>query len=252
MYAIVHASARPKVRIPAIAFRRDVTGGPVSSACRPPDDVSAICEACAVTPSSPSPTDLPELTVADSAAWREWLAEHGQSAPGVWLVLAKKGTTDPTRLTYAEAVEEALCHGWIDGQRGPRDDATFRNRFTPRRPRSPWSARNVTLVTQLAAAGRMQPTGLAEIERAKADGRWDSAYAGQASMEVPADLAAALAADPSAAAMFDILTRQNRYAVLFRVHSAKREDTRARRIAQYVAMLGRGETIYPQKRSRGE
>jgi uncharacterized protein YdeI (YjbR/CyaY-like superfamily) len=205
-----------------------------------------------VTPSSPTPTDLPELTVDDATAWREWLAEHGQSAPGVWLVLAKKGTTDPTRLTYAEAVEEALCHGWIDGQKGPRDEATFRQRFTRRRPRSPWSARNVAMVTQLTAAGRMQPSGLAEIERAKADGRWDSAYAGQASMEVPADLAAALAADPSAAAMFDILTSQNRYAVLFRIHSAKREDTRSRRIAQYVAMLGRGETIYPQKRTRGE
>jgi uncharacterized protein YdeI (YjbR/CyaY-like superfamily) len=205
-----------------------------------------------VTPSSPTPTDLPELTLDDVTAWREWLAEHGQSAPGVWLVLAKKGTTDPTRLTYAEAVEEALCHGWIDGQRRPRDEATFRQRFTRRRSRSPWSARNVAMVTQLAAAGRMQPGGLAEVERAKADGRWDAAYAGQASMEVPADLAAALAADPSAAAMFDILTSQNRYAVLFRIHSAKREDTRSRRIAQYVAMLGRGETIYPQKRSRGE
>jgi uncharacterized protein YdeI (YjbR/CyaY-like superfamily) len=205
-----------------------------------------------VTPSSPTPTDLPELTLDDAPAWRQWLGEHGQNTPGVWLVLARKGTTDPTRLTYAEAVEEALCHGWIDGQRGPRDEATFRQRFTPRRPRSPWSARNVAMVAELEAAGRMRPSGLAEVERAKADGRWDAAYAGQASMQVPPDLAAALAADPSAAEMFDVLTRQNRFAVLFRIHSAKREDTRARRIAQYVAMLARGETIYPQKRSRAE
>jgi uncharacterized protein YdeI (YjbR/CyaY-like superfamily) len=205
-----------------------------------------------MTPSPPTPTDLPELTLDDATAWRQWLGENGQSTPGVWLVLARKGTTDPTRLTYAEAVEEALCHGWIDGQRGPRDEATFRQRFTPRRPRSPWSARNVAMVAELEAAGRMRPSGLAEVERAKADGRWDAAYAGQASMQVPPDLAAALAADPSAAEMFDVLTRQNRFAVLFRIHSAKREDTRARRIAQYVAMLARGETIYPQKRSRGE
>jgi uncharacterized protein YdeI (YjbR/CyaY-like superfamily) len=252
MYAIVPASASLYLRTSAVPFPRDVTTGPVLSACRPPNDVSAICEAFPVTASSSPPTDLPELTLDDATAWREWLGEHGQSAPGVWLVLAKKGTTDPTRLTYAEAVEEALCHGWIDGQRGPRDEATFRQRFTPRRPRSPWSARNVAMVTQLTAAGRMQPSGLAEVERAKADGRWDAAYPGQASMEVPADLAAALAADPSAAAMFDILSGQNRFAVLFRIHSAKREDTRARRIAQYVAMLGRGETIYPQKRSKPE
>jgi uncharacterized protein YdeI (YjbR/CyaY-like superfamily) len=194
------------------------------------------------------PADLPELTVDDAAAWREWLREHRASAGGVWLVLAKKGTRDPTNLSYDSALEEALCQGWIDGQRGPRDETTYRVRFTPRRARSPWSARNVDLVTRLEWEGRMQPAGLAEVERAKADGRWDAAYAGQASMAVPPDLAAALAAQPRAAAMFDLLTSQNRYAVLYRIESAKRSDTRARRIEQYVAMLARGETVYPQKR----
>jgi uncharacterized protein YdeI (YjbR/CyaY-like superfamily) len=195
----------------------------------------------------PSP-DLPELTVDDVAGWREWLREHQASTAGVWLVLAKKGTERPTSLSYDQALEEALCQGWIDGQRGPRDDATYRVRFTPRRARSAWSARNVDLVARLEWEGRLQPAGLAETERAKADGRWDAAYAGQASMGVPPDLDAALAAEPRAAAMFDILTSQNRYAVLYRIHSAKRSDTRARRIEQYVAMLARGETIYPQKR----
>jgi uncharacterized protein YdeI (YjbR/CyaY-like superfamily) len=193
--------------------------------------------------------DIPELTVADSAAWREWLREHQAGSGGVWLVLAKKGTREPTSLGYDQALEEALCQGWIDGQRGPRDESTYRVRFTPRRSRSPWSARNVDLVTRLEWEGRMQPAGRAEVERAKADGRWDAAYAGQASMTVPADLAAALAAAPRAAAMFDRLTSQNRYAVLYRIDSAKRADTRARRIEQYVAMLARGETIYPQRRT---
>ena len=195
------------------------------------------------------PGELPELTVDDAAAWREWLREHQASPTGVWLVLAKKGTTEPTSLSYDQALEEALCHGWIDGQRGPRDETTYRVRFTPRRSRSPWSARNVDIVARLEWEGRMQPAGMAEVKRAKADGRWDAAYAGQAAIVVPPDLASALAAEPRAAAMFEILTSQNRYAVLYRVDSAKRADTRARRIEQFVAMLGRGETVYPQKRT---
>lgn len=194
------------------------------------------------------PRELPELIVDDAAAWREWLREHQKNPLGVRLVLAKKGTTLPTTLSYEQALEEALSQGWIDGQRLPRDEATYRIRFTPRRSRSPWSARNVDIVARLEWEGRMQPAGLAEVERAKADGRWDAAYAGQAAIVVPADLASALAAEPQAAAMFEILTRQNRFAVLYRVESAKRADTRARRIEQYVAMLARRETIYPQKR----
>jgi len=189
-----------------------------------------------------------EQTVADAAAWREWLGEHHDTSAGVWLVLARQGTTQPTSLTYDQALDEALCHGWIDGQARRRDETTYWQRFTPRRARSPWSKRNVGIVGRLERGGRMHPAGVAEVERAKADGRWDAAYAGQASMEVPADLAAALTAQPRAQAMFDILTRQNRYAVLYRIASAKRPDTRTRRIEQFVAMLARGETVYPQKR----
>jgi uncharacterized protein YdeI (YjbR/CyaY-like superfamily) len=191
-------------------------------------------------------TDPPELTVPDFDAWRTWLSEHAEDQQGVWLVLAKKGTTHPTSLTYAAAVEEALCQGWIDGQVRSRDAATYRQRFTPRRRRSLWSRRNVELVGRLTAEGRMQPAGLAEVARARADGRWEAAYAGPATIEVPADLAAALDADPAARAMFDVLSAQNRYAVLHRVLTAVRPETRARRIEQHVAMLARGETPYPQ------
>lgn len=194
------------------------------------------------------PADLPELSVADAAAWRSWLDEHHHQPRGVWLLLAKKGTLRPTSLSYAQALDEALCYGWIDGQALRRDDTTYWQRFTPRRTRSPWSTRNVGHVARLVDDGRMHPAGLAEVERAKADGRWDAAYAGPATIEVPADITAALSAEPQAKAMFDILTSQNRYAILYRLAAAKRADTRARRLDQFVAMLARGETFYPQKR----
>jgi uncharacterized protein YdeI (YjbR/CyaY-like superfamily) len=193
-------------------------------------------------------SEPPELIVPDAAAWRRWLAANHTEDGGVWLVLAKKGTVEPTSLTYDQALEEALCHGWIDGQVRRRDETTYRQRFTPRRKRSPWSKRNTGIAERLVAEGRMHPAGVAEMERAKADGRWTAAYAGAASIEVPQDLAAALAAEPKAQAMFETLSSQNRYAVLLRVTSAKRADTRARRIETFVAMLARGETIYPQKR----
>jgi uncharacterized protein YdeI (YjbR/CyaY-like superfamily) len=193
--------------------------------------------------------DIPEVIVPDAAAWRRWLGEHHAEPEGVWLVLARKGVTQPTSLTYAQALEEALCHGWIDGQAAPRDSATYRERFTPRRARSRWSARNVGIVGRLRTEGRMHPAGEAEVERAQADGRWGTAYAGAASIEVPLDLAVALRAQPRAQAMFAILTSQNRYAILFRISDAKQPATRARRIDQFVAMLARGETVYPQKRT---
>jgi uncharacterized protein YdeI (YjbR/CyaY-like superfamily) len=192
--------------------------------------------------------DLPELCVPDAPAWRRWLAEHHGDEGGVWLVLAKKGTTEPTSLSYDQALDEALCFGWIDGQVRGGTDGVFRQRWTPRRPRSPWSRRNVEHVGRLVAEGRMQPPGMAEVERAKADGRWEAAYAGPATMEVPDDLAAALANEPRAQAMFEILTSQNRYSILLRLSQAKRPETRRRRLEQYVEMLARGETIYPQKR----
>ncbi|MFG1751928.1 YdeI/OmpD-associated family protein [Streptosporangium sandarakinum] len=195
--------------------------------------------------------ELLELTVTDARAWREWLSGHHDGSAGVWLVLAKQNTTHPTSLTYDQALDEALCHGWIDGRLRRRDETTFCRRFTPRGRQSPWSARNVSIVTRLISEGRMHPAGMAEVERAKTDGRWDTAYAGQAGIEVPADLAAALAAKPQAQAMFDILTSQNRYAVLYRIANAKRAETRARRITQFVDMLARGEAIHPQKRTLG-
>jgi uncharacterized protein YdeI (YjbR/CyaY-like superfamily) len=188
------------------------------------------------------------LTVPDVTAWHAWLSEHHEHSTGIWLRLAKKGTQEPTRLSYDEALDEALCHGWIDGQVRRLDEQTFRQRFTPRRSRSVWSKRNVSHIARLIDEGRMQPAGLAAVERAKADGRWEAAYEGQAQMEVPPDLASALAAEPRAQAMFEVLSSQNRYAVLWRTHNAKRADTRARRIEQFVAMLARGETPHRQKR----
>ena len=192
------------------------------------------------------------LTVVDARAWSEWLRDQARRAEGVWLVLAKKGTTDPTILTYEEALEEAICHGWVDGQLAKGDERTFRRRFTPRRSDSVWSKRNVAIATRLIEEGRMHRAGLVAVEQAKADGRWDRAYAGQATMEVPSDLAAALKATPPAKATFDRLSSVNRYSVLYRVTTAKRAETRQRRSEQFVAMLARGETIRPQRRSKRE
>lgn len=188
------------------------------------------------------------LVVADAAAWRAWLEHHDATADEVWLVLAKKGVTEPTSLTYADALDEALCSGWIDGQSKSIDERTYRQRFTPRRSRSMWSARNVGLIARLTADGRMRARGDAEVERAKADGRWDAAYPGPATIEVPDDLTAALAANPDAASTFARLSGQNRYAVLHRITTARTAATRARRLAALVAMLARGETPHPQSR----
>ncbi len=186
------------------------------------------------------------LTVPDRAAWRAWLDAHEESSDGVWLVLAKKGTTDPTSLTYAEALDEALCSGWIDGQTASIDERIFRRRFTPRRKASLWSERNIGLVATLTAEGRMRPAGIREVERAQADGRWDRAYAGQASAAEPEDLPAALAASPAAAATFAALTKVTRDAVIHRVTTAPTATVRANRLAKLVAMLERGETPHPQ------
>ena len=140
--------------------------------------------------------ELPELLVANAAAWRAWLGEQHDESTGVWLVLAKKGTVEPTSLTYDQALEQALCHGWIDGQVRRRDETTYRQRFTRRRPRSAWSKRNIEIAERLRSEGRMHPGGAAELERAKADGRSEAAYAGPASIQLPPDLAGALAAEP--------------------------------------------------------
>ena len=192
--------------------------------------------------------DLPELLVGDADDWRRWLSDHHADSQGVWLVLAKKGTVDPTTVSYDEALDEAICFGWIDGQLGRRDTATFRRRFTPRKARSPWSQRNTGIAERLIATGRMHRSGEDEVRQAKEDGRWGAAYAGQASIEVPEDLLAALGANQRAKAMFEKLTGANRYAILYRVEAARRPETRAANIEKFVAMLARGETVHPQKR----
>ena len=194
----------------------------------------------------PMATLLPELLVTDPAALRAWLEEHHATSPGVRLVLTKKGGSDTT-ITWASAVEELLCFGWIDGQAGKRDEDSYTVRITPRRPKGSWSQRNVALVATLEEQGRMTDAGRAAVEAARADGRWDAAYAGPATRQVPADLAAAIAAEPEAQAMFDVLTSANRFALIHRVESMKRADSRARKISEMVEMLARGETLYPQK-----
>jgi uncharacterized protein YdeI (YjbR/CyaY-like superfamily) len=183
------------------------------------------------------------LAFESDAAWEAWLEDHHASADEVWVKIAKKGTGIPT-VAYPEVLDTALCFGWIDGQRKPLDDTHFLQRFTPRRARSRWSKINRDKVAALIAAGRMRPAGLAEIERAKADGRWDAAYDGQRTMTVPEDLQRELDARPQAAAFFATLSSQNRYAILYRLNDAKRPETRARRLAQFVAMLEAGETIH--------
>ena len=191
--------------------------------------------------------ELEELLVSDAAAWRAWLEAHHAQSPGVWLVLHKKGGS-VTGLDYEAALQEALCFGWIDGQGRRRDEGSSFQRMTPRTPKSVWSARNVDRIARLEAAGRMTPAGRAAVESAKADGRWEAAYSGPATAEVPADLAAAIAAEPRAQAMFEVLTSVNRFALIYRTNAVKRAVTRERKIAEFVEMLARFEAPYPQTR----
>lgn len=191
-------------------------------------------------------TELDELIVADSAALRAWLLDNHTTSPGVWLALTRKGGS-VTTLTWQQAVDQALCFGWIDGQARKRDEESSWRRFTPRRPRSIWSRRNVDNVARLEAAGLMTDAGRAAVDAAKADGRWAAAYAPSSEAEVPADLLAAIAADPAAQAMFEVLTKTNRYALIHRVNAVKRAETRTRKVAEYVAMLARHETLHPQR-----
>ncbi|RAX46373.1 hypothetical protein DQ354_05455 [Arthrobacter sp. AQ5-06] len=195
--------------------------------------------------------ELEELLVADAAAWRLWLEQHHATSPGVWLVLHKKGG-NTTELDYEAALQEALCFGWIDGQGKRRDDDSSFQRMTRRGPKSVWSARNVDRIGKLEAAGRMTAAGRAAVDAAKADGRWEAAYVGQATAEVPPDLAAAIAAVPAAQAMFDVLTSVNRYALIYRTNSVKQASTRERKIAGFVELLARGEAPYPQKKKPAE
>lgn len=186
---------------------------------------------------------LPILGFAEAAAFDAWLAAQSAGSRGLWLKLAKQGSGIAS-LSKAEAIDAALCHGWIDGQLQPCDAACWLIRFTPRRRSSKWSEKNRTRALELIAEGRMQPSGLNEVEAAQKDGRWDAAYAPASTADVPADLQAALDAEPAAAAFFATLTGANRYAVLYRIDAVKKPETRARKIAQFVAMLARGETLH--------
>jgi uncharacterized protein YdeI (YjbR/CyaY-like superfamily) len=180
---------------------------------------------------------------ASATEFEGWLATNHDSHPGIWLKLAKKGGDGPA-LSYAEALEVALCFGWIDGQKAAHDERYWLQRFTRRSSRSRWSQTNRKKAEELIAAGRMQPGGLAEIERARADGRWNAAYAGQRNAVIPEDLQHELDHDPAAAATFSQLDAHNRYAIIWRINDAKRPETRARRIAKYVEMLRRGGRIH--------
>ncbi len=186
----------------------------------------------------------PILAIPDAAAWEQWLAANHGQPDGVWLKFAKK-SAPTTTVTYLQAVEEALCYGWIDGQAAAYDGHHWVQRFTPRRARSAWSQINRERVAALIEAGRMRLPGQAEVDRAKADGRWEAAYEPPSQATVPADLQAALDGDTDAAAFWATLDKQNRYAVTYRVQQAKRPETRARRIAHFVAMLARGEKLHP-------
>jgi uncharacterized protein YdeI (YjbR/CyaY-like superfamily) len=185
----------------------------------------------------------PTLRFASQEEFRTWLAAEGAASDGIWIEHAKKASGIAS-VTYDEALDVALCFGWIDGQVKGVDEQFYKQRWTPRRMRSPWSKRNCDKVQALIESGEMQPAGLAEIERAKADGRWERAYAGPANATVPDDLQAALDANPAAAEFFATLTGNNRYAILYRLQDAKRPETRQRRLEKFVGMLERRETLH--------
>lgn len=193
---------------------------------------------------TPAP-DYPIVHFADRAAFRKWLSAHHASSPGLWLQIAKAGAPHKS-VTYAEALDVALCFGWIDGQKKSQDAHAFLQKFTPRQKKSGWSKRNREHVERLTAAGEMHASGQAAVDAAKADGRWDRAYDSASAAKVPDDLQAALDAKPKARAFFEKLNAANRYAILYRVQTAVKPETRARRIAEFVAMLVRGETLHPQ------
>ena len=191
------------------------------------------------------PTDaLPVMSFGSTDAWDAWLAAHHADSPGLWLKIAKKGAAGRT-VSYSDALDVALCHGWIDGQKGRHDDEYWLQRFTPRKPGSNWSKINTERAAALIASGRMRPAGLREVEQARADGRWEQAYESQSRVTVPEDLARALAANERARAFFATLDSANRYAILYRISAAKRPETRAKRIDTYVAMLSEHKKIHP-------
>ena len=187
---------------------------------------------------------LPILSFASQGDWETWLDEHHRTSKGLWLKIAKKDSGVDS-VNYAEALDVALCHGWIDGQKGAFDDTFWLQKFTPRGPRSKWSKINVDKALALIDANRMKPAGLAAIEQARSDGRWEQAYDSQSKATVPEDLQRELDKNPEAAKFFATLDSANRYAVLYRIHEAKKPETRARRIEKFIAMLNRQEKLHP-------
>ncbi len=188
--------------------------------------------------------DLPVLEFGDQAGWEAWLEVHHTRSPGAWVKIAKGGSGART-VSYPQALEAAICFGWIDGQKGRLDEEYWLQRFTPRKPGSRWSKINTEKADQLITAGRMRPAGQRQVELARADGRWEAAYQGQQAAAVPEDLERALAANDAAREFFATLSGVNRYAILYRIGSVKRPETRARKIAQYVGMLAEHQTIHP-------
>jgi len=186
----------------------------------------------------------PRLIFLDQNEWENWLMQNGSTSAGIWLRIAKKGSGQLT-VTYEQALEVALCHGWIDGQKQTENEAYWLQRFTRRSAKSIWSKLNKGRAEALITAGRMRPSGMREIERAKEDGRWEAAYTSASNSVMPDDLQAALNAHPKASAFFATLNSRNRYAILFRIQNAKKPATRARRIEEFINMLDRGETIHP-------
>lgn len=191
----------------------------------------------------PTSSDLPVLAFASQSKWADWLAKNHDTSDGLWMKVAKKDSGIPS-VTIVEALDMALCYGWIDGQRGSFDDKYYLQKYTPRRPKSTWSKINVEKVKRLIASGQMQPAGLKAIEAAKADGRWAKAYDGQKTMAVPEDFQAALNKNKKAKAFFETLNSVNRFAILFRIHNVKKEETRTRKIKQFIEMLEKNEKIY--------
>jgi uncharacterized protein YdeI (YjbR/CyaY-like superfamily) len=191
----------------------------------------------------PPKPDLPIVQLETQADWAAWLERHHGDAAGVWLKIAKKNAPTTT-VTYSDALDEALCVGWIDGQKRPHDDQFWLQRFTPRKPRSRWSQRNRVRAEELIQSGRMRPRGLAEVAAAQRDGRWGAAYEPQGTASVPEDLRRALDENPEAKAFFETLTGANRYAILYRISDARRAETRARRIADYVQMCAEHRTLH--------
>jgi uncharacterized protein YdeI (YjbR/CyaY-like superfamily) len=187
---------------------------------------------------------LPKLTFETQWDWEAWLDAHHADVPGVWLQIAKKATGKPS-VSYVEALDSALCYGWIDGQKASLDEVHWLQKFTPRRPKSAWSRVNCEKATALIAAGRMRPAGQQQVDAAKADGRWEAAYDSQSAIAVPADLQQELDEHPDAKAFFGMLDSRNRYAILYRIQTAKKAETRAARIRKFVEMLSQGQKIYP-------